>query len=257
MGLLDFFGRGPLSQGKIDKIAKLAANPFAQPDVRMREMQRLFNDGSLPALRAVLKRFAANAQGHIADEDEKKWLEDRVVEEGERALEPLAEYIEVEDKLSYALRAFRRIAGPEKTTEHLIGLLKKKGPDDYRSGEAKLQVLLELTELGVGEAELAELAPFLLDHSDDVRWAVMDLFARAAEKATLAPPLRDAAAAKLGVIVTNEEAGPRIQRRAAELLADLEWVVPGDAEKLVSVLDEAFFLDKKRFVRRRSKPAAK
>ena len=68
MGLMDFFG-GPLSEKKIEKISKLASNPFAQPDIRMREMMRLLSDGGPGALRGVIKRFAANANGAIADED--------------------------------------------------------------------------------------------------------------------------------------------------------------------------------------------
>lgn len=67
MGLLSIFGKGPLSDKRIDRISKLAANAFAQPDVRMREMQRLLDDGTPAAIKGVLRRFAANAQGHIAD----------------------------------------------------------------------------------------------------------------------------------------------------------------------------------------------
>ena len=65
-----------------------------------------------------------------------------------------------------------------------------------------------------------------------------------------------AASGSLGQIVLEDHAGPRIQRRAAEVLADREWQIGGEAEALVPVLDEAFFLDKKRYVRRRkAKPA--
>ena len=75
MGLMSLLGKGPMSPKKIDKVAKLASNPFAQPDVRMREMQRLIEDGSDAALRGLLKRFSVNANGAIADEDEKEAFE--------------------------------------------------------------------------------------------------------------------------------------------------------------------------------------
>ena len=42
-------------------------------------------------------------------------------------------------------------------------------------------------------------------------------------------------------------------RVAAEILADKEWQIGGTAEALSPLLDDAFFLDKKRYVRRRSK----
>ena len=53
-------------------------NPYCQPDVRKREMCRLLDDEQPAALRAVLKRFNFNSNGGIADEEEKKWLENQL-----------------------------------------------------------------------------------------------------------------------------------------------------------------------------------
>ena len=256
MGLLSLFGKGPLSDKKIAKVAKLAANPFAQPDVRMREMQRLLHDGSHAALRGVLRRFAANAQGHIADEDEKKWLEDALVEHGEGALAPLREYITSEEKLTYALRAYRRLAGDAEAARFFLEVLERYGPDDYRSIESKLQLVLQLSEDLKDERVLPGLCPFIADHSDDVRWAVIDLFERAAESGLLADDVKSQACAELGKLVTSSDVSPRIQRRVAELLSQREWQIPGDAEEVASVLQNEFFLDKKRYVRRRAAPRA-
>jgi hypothetical protein len=253
MGFMDLFSKGPLSEAKISKIAKLAANPYAQPDVRMREMQRLLVEGTPAALRGVLKRFAATAQGHIADEDEKKWLEDELVETGEDALGPLGDYIGSEENLTYALRAYRRIAGPERAVGFFLDVLKRYGPEDYRSGEAKLQLIWQLADDLADPRVLPALCSFLLDHSDDVRWAAMDIMVRGAEQKLLGAEVRAEAAMHLGHMVTADDTGPRIQRRAAELLADLEWEAPGEVDNLVPLLDEEFFLDKKRFVRRRAK----
>jgi hypothetical protein len=258
MGLLDLFGRGPMSDAKIAKVAKLAANPFAQPDVRMKEMQRLLDDGSDNALRGVLKRFTANAQGHIADEDEKKWLTDQLVEVGERALGPIGEYVAVEENLTYVLRAYERIAGPERAVAFLISALEKYGPENYRAGEQKLQLVLALGEHLADARVLPALCPFLGDHSDDVRWAVMDVLERAAATDPLPADVIEAAATRLGELVALDDASPRIQRRAATLLADREWVVPGTSETFSPTLSDEFFLDKKRYVRRRAKrPEAK
>lgn len=252
MGLLSLFGKGPLSDKKIAKVAKLAANPFAQPDVRMREMQRLVQDGSDTALRGVLRRFAANAQGHIADEDEKKWLEDAVVERGEDALPALRDYIATEEKLTYALGAFRRIAGDVTAVGYFLEVLTRYGPEDYRSGEAKQQILWQLSELMSDARVLPGVCPFLADHSDDVRWAILTMVEVAAKEGTLSPELQGRLAEEMGKLVTADS-GPRIARRTAELLATLEWPVGGEAETLVPELEDAFFLDKKRYVRRRGK----
>ncbi len=253
MGLLSLFGKGPMSAAKIEKVAKLAANPFAQPDVRMREMQRLIGDGSPQALRGVLKRFAVNAQGHIADEDEKKWLEDRLADEGEAVLAPLADYIRTQDKLTYALRAYQRVAGQAQAVAFFLEVLVGYGPDDYRSGDAKLQLVYQLADHLDVPAVMPALLPFLHDHSDDVRWAVMDALETRARAGKLSSELQSEAAVELGQQVMRNDVGPRIQRRAAEVLADLEWQVPGEEQAVANLLDDAFFIDKKRYLRRRAK----
>jgi hypothetical protein len=253
MGLMNLFGKGPLSEGRIEKIAKLAANPFAQPDVRMREMSRLLNDGSHAALRGVLKRFAANANGHIADEDEKKWLEDSIVEHGDEALPPLGDFIRTEEQLSYALRAYRRIAGDEATVGFFLSVLDHYGPDDYRSSDAKVQIIRELEQDLAEPRVLPGLAPFLHDHSDDVRWAVMDLVERAVKEGLLKPELEGPVAEAIGQIAVTDDNRPRIERRAAELACEREWIVGGTSEELPPLLQDEFFLDKKRYVRRRSR----
>ena len=253
MGLLDFFGKRPLSEAKIAKIAKLAANPYAQSDVRMREMERLLIDGSPAALGGVLKRFAANANGHIADEDEKKWLENQLVNMGRDAVEPLRSFIRNEDKLTYALRAYRRLNGPEEAVRFFIEVLEHYGPEDYRSGEAKLQVVWQLAENIEDARVLPALIPFLRDHSDDIAWAVMDLLEKGLTKNLVNDELRRAAATSFGEMVIESSIGPRIQRRAAEFLCAHEWPIESDATELATFLDEEYFLDKKKFVRRRAR----
>jgi hypothetical protein len=254
MGFLGLFGKsGPLSEAKIQKAAKLAANPFAQPDVRMKEMQKLIADGSDAALRGVLKRFAANASGAIADEDEKKWLEDALVDIGQGVLEPLREYIETAKQLTYALRAYRRISGDAESVRFFISVLHKHGPDDHRSADAKLQLVWQLSDDLGDDRVMPALAEFMLDHSDDVRWAVIDLVESAADESRLPEAARVHACEKLGALVCGTDVGPRIQQRAAEVLAQREWQVPTDAQELAPSLEEIYFLDKKNFVRRRAR----
>ncbi|MEE8408674.1 MAG: hypothetical protein V3T05_03630 [Myxococcota bacterium] len=250
------FGKGPLTDKKIAKISKLASNPFAQTDVRMREMQRLLDDGSTASLKGVLKRFAANASGSIADEDEKKWLEDMLVDRGEVAIEPLRRYIGSENKLTYALRAFSRLAGDQEAVRYFLQVLADYGPEDYRSSEAKLQIVWALSEHMNDERVMPGLIEFVVDHSDDVRWAIMDLVEKVADDGQLTDGVRDRACAMLVRLIQEEETGPRIQQRAAELLAKRNWQVPGDSNALAPSLDETYFIDKKRYLRRRARKKA-
>ncbi len=252
MGFLGLFGDG-MSERRIDKAAKLAANPFAQSDVRMREMQRLLNDGSPAAIRGVLKRFAANASGHIADEEEKKWLANALVDQGEDAIEPLQSFIKSEESLTYALDAYERITGAEAAIRFYLEVMNAYGPDDHRSGEAKLQLVHALAEHLDKPGVLEGLLPFVLDHADEVRTAVLDLIDTAADKGLMTADLLARLADPFAALVCDGTVGPRVQRRAVELLEKRTWAVGGQAEELASLVNDTYFLDKKRFVRKRVK----
>lgn len=252
MGLMDLFGKGPMSEKKVDKVAKLATNPFAQPDVRMREMQRLLQDGSPYAYRGLLKRFAANANGQIADEDEKQWLEDAVVDVGATIKEPLEEFIRYNKTLSYALRAYERIFGPEAAVSLYLKVLDAHGPEAYRESEAKQQLALALAERVEDPRVLPGVLPFLEDHSDDVRWAVLDALDRAVENDLLPDEVREQYAEAMGRILQDDATGPRVQRRVAEFLKQQGWTVPLEEGEVCPLLDEAYFVDKKGFVRLRA-----
>lgn len=252
MGLRQLLGLGgPLSARRIDKSAKLAANPFAQPEVRTREMQRLLQDKSPEALAGVLRRFSSNAQGHIADEEEKRWLSDALVDVGAHAQAPLEHYVRSEEKLTYALGTYRRIVGEEGAARFFAQVLQEVGPADYRRIEAKLQLVLELTEHAKADALWPVLLGHLHDHSDDVRWAVLDWAEASAPALAEDSPHRSELARQLGELVSDEGVSMRIARRAAGLLAALGWPLPQAARALNPALDDSYFLDKKRLVRPR------
>ena len=70
-------------------------------------------EGTPEAWRAVLKRFAMTANGQIADEQEKHWLEDELVHLGSNVSIELEHYVRTETHVTYPLRAFERISGPD------------------------------------------------------------------------------------------------------------------------------------------------
>ncbi|MED5465676.1 MAG: hypothetical protein VX699_13585 [Myxococcota bacterium] len=254
MGLMKFWGKGPLSEKKIGKAVKLATNPYAQPDVRVRELERLLEDGSDEAITGALKRFSVNANSTIVDEEEKKWLEDQVVDFSEQdAIKPLEAYIRVEKQLTYALRAYRRLSGDSKAIGLFIDALEGHGPDAYRSADAKLQLVRGLGESLGDERVLPSLAPFLFDHSDDVRWAVMDLLEQGVDAQQVSDEVLSVFVDKISELIFDDATGPRISRRALEILFEREWTLSGESTVLPSLLEDEFFVDKKRFIRMRLK----
>jgi hypothetical protein len=99
------------------------------------------------------------------------------------------------------------------------------------------------------------LAQFATDHSDDVRWAVLDLVQAAVERKLVTPVLQASFTTELSKLVTGaDEGSPRIARRAAELLSGVEWALASEEKSpaIMPVLADEFFVDKKHFVRRRA-----
>lgn len=257
MGLMDFLGYGPMSEKRINKSAKLATNKFAQPDVRVRELERLMEDGSPEAILGALKRFSVNSNGAIADEEEKKWLEDEIVGKcGDSALASLEKYIGSEKQLTYALRAYRRLSGDTESVKLFTRVLKGHGPDAYRQGEAKLQLVLQLSEHVENSLVLSTLVPFLLDHSDDVRWAVMDTLETGIGKGAVSEEVKGLYLGQFKELLFESGTGPRIVRRAAEFLSGHQWALGETVEEIPPLLDEDYFLDKKGFIRKRAARAS-
>lgn len=259
MDLMRWFGKGPLSDKQIAKSVKIITNHYGQPESRMGEMQRLLNDGHEAALSGLLKRFSANAQGHIADEDEKKWLEDTMVSLGDKAIAPLQAYIRSEHKLTYALRAYERIVGIERAVGFFLDVLDRYGPDDHRGADMKLQLVQAVGPHANTPTILNTLAAYLTDHSDEVRWAVLDVLEHAAQAGTLGPAQQRHIGDMLWQrILDDGDVRPRIQRRMADMLATMEWaygaeVTPEVAHQLAGLLQEHYFIDKKGFLRQRVK----
>jgi len=257
--MLSFLGIGSadLSPKQIEKIAKLAANPFAQPDVRKEQIQRLFRAGTPEAIRAALGRFAVNASQAIADEDEKRGLVTDLVGVGKAAVEPLKDYLRKETALTFAAQALVQILPHDEAVGELLAVLDVYPPEDHRSDEQKRQIILLLS--GENDARiLPALAPYVMDHSDDVRHHAIELFATEARKKN---PLASSEEVRryFGELLRDKNTSPRIVRQAAEIVAELEWQLPGttDSTPLSSFVGEEFFIDKKSFLRRRAKPAAR
>lgn len=259
MGMLSFLGLGSaeLSPKQIEKIAKLASNPLAQPDVRKEQIQRLFRVGTPEAIRAALSRFAINASQAIADEEEKRTLVTDLVSLGQVAVEPLKDYLRKETALTFAAQALVQILPHEQAVGELLSVLDVYPPDDHRSDEQKRQIILLLS--GEDDARiLPRLAPYLLDHSDDVRHHAIELFAAEARKKNPLAASEDVRR-NFSELLRDVNASPRITRQAAEIVAELEWQLPGasDTTPLSSFLSDEFFIDKKSFLRRRVKPSAR
>ena len=253
MNWFNFFSKGPLNQKQIDKAVTMIENRFAQTDIRLREMAKLLEDGTPEAWRAVLKRFAMTANGQIADEQEKQWLEDELVQIGTNISVELEQYVRTETHITYPLHAFERINGTDAGLELAMAALDGHGASCHRSIDAKLELVWHIAENLTDNFSIARLLPFLEDFSDDVRWAVMDIIESLRQKGRVFDEaFLTMLSSTLGKSVTGEDASTRIASRAAELLFAFETPNPELSQaRLRGDIDTSYFFDKKGYLRRR------
>ncbi len=254
MGILSFLGLGQsaMSDKQIEKTAKLAANPFAQSDVRREQMDKLIKDGSEAATRGLLQRLTVNASQAIADEDEKRFVVESLTKMGERAVPPLRAYLRKETALTFALEALLAILPRDAALSELLALFDVYSPDDYRSDEQKKQLVLVLSEYDDPRI-IPALVPYVLDHSDDVRHQVLEILSLKAKKDD---PSLPAVLEAVSQLVRGDAASPRIARQAAEIAAKNEWALPGTGN-IAKVLEDEMQIDKKGFVRLKPQNVAK
>jgi len=86
-----------------------------------------------------------------------------------------------------------------------------------------------------------------------VRTAVLDQLDAAADRKEVSDAMIESLSEPLATLVCDATVGPRVQRRACELLEKRVWAVAGEAAELAPFVNDDYFLDKKRYVRKRVK----
>lgn len=247
---------GAMSPKRIAQASKLACNPFAQPEVRMRELQRLLKERTQASIEGAVRRFGANAQGHIADEEEKTWLTEALVDLADDARAPLEAYIRTGQKLTYALVAYRRIQPALQARRFFLHVLADIGPLDHQRVEAKQQLVVALSPDGQQPDVQIGLAPFARDHADDVIWSVLDVvdaqLSSPTSTAQAGPTLHPELIAALGALLVRADASARISRRVADLMARYGEPLGMLGSPLPQSISDQYFVDAKGVVHARA-----
>src|SRR5688572_25811815 len=122
MGLFDVFSRKPAV--RIERLAKKMLNEHHQAQVRMESLEELAGIDTPEAAAALIRRLGVNFRDTIVNEQEKKWVTDTLAEKyGQRAVEPLIEFIRAEQNVSGAIRVLARLVGPERLVDILVTTL--------------------------------------------------------------------------------------------------------------------------------------
>lgn len=242
MGLFDVFKR----KSPVEKLTKELTEPYAQPEYRRTAMNKLIELGTPEARAALLKRFTFNANGHIADESEKRDLVEELVGIGAPMIEPLHHFVRTEKAVEFPIRALLKLEPKDAVRDFLMRTLSELEPLDHRTTERKRGLITALTDLGYPQAASA-IVPFLKDHADDVQFQAIEALETLREPSSL-PALA-------GVCVGTDHAG-RIQRRAATALEKLEIPVRERFEAWNPELKAEYMLGKKGQLLKRSAGAA-
>lgn len=209
MGLFDLF-RGD-EKKRAESLGKKLKEPYAQPEVRQEAMEDLFKLGTHEAYKNVLKRFTFVAQSLHWDGEEKKWL---VEELGKTpsAVGAVKEFILSDDNVNFAIRALEKMVGEEDARRTILDALKARSPEDYRRTQAKMELIDHLGSRPGSDELWSAVAPYLEDHSDDVRMKVLEV---------IEGWKHTAAAQPVAKLLSDDTLSARVHRQAALLLCNL------------------------------------
>ena len=237
MGIFDFLSKNKSdqaprpSQKEIARLERLLGNKLSQNFDRQEAIQELGRMGTAQAASALLKRFDWVLDPSITDQEEKESCLRGIVAAGEDALEPIREYCQKAESLTWPLKVMRLIVTDDtQAARELLGILSRFDTEYVRNAEPKVQLIQALEAYPTSEVREA-VEPFLGDMSEPVRFAsVTTLFA-----------LNDPASLPALLVALEAEESRRVQNRIAQGLADRGWPLPSDlAQSAIKALPPGY-----------------
>lgn len=238
--MLGLFRRDGPTPKQIERAIRRLTEPHGEPGPRIEAAEKLAAWSTPESLFALARRFTISSGVMSQDIEEKRHVIELLVEQGERAVEPLLRYMTVYHQVDWPAGALARIVGEDALLDHLQRIIDQVAQSDFAAPDHRVSLLRAVH--GHVRPEIAPtLEGFLSDTDDDVRIAAIEGLAE------LGPSARETI---LEAWVASEDR-PRIRRRIAELFADLGWDVKGYRPTIEETLPEGFTLSARGVVRRR------
>jgi len=239
MGIFDFLSKNKSdqaprpSQKEIARLERLLGSKLSQNFDRQEAIQELGRMGTAQAAAALLKRFDWVLDPSITDQEEKESCMRGIVAAGEDALEPIREYCQKAESLTWPLKVLRAIVKDDaQAARELLNVLEKFDTEYVRNAEPKVQLIQALEAYPTDEVRVA-VEPFLGDMSEPVRFT----------SATTLFAINDPQSLPALVAVIESDESRRIQNRIAQGLVDRAWTIPADlSERLKKALPPGFRL---------------
>ncbi|ACY16703.1 HEAT repeat domain-containing protein [Haliangium ochraceum] len=217
---------------KLQRTIKKATNHMAQSPERWAAMEKLRDDGSDEALFYLLKRFTFSYNKMVEDEQEKEWVVQTMVDKGQDGMPALRRYLKSNATVAFALRILERVGDPAQVLEVTDEMLAEEEPGYTRDISKRLQIIGWLGEWKGGTSpQLAQrIAPYLGDFDESVRFAAAE---------SLSPHLGPETRAPLvAALVSEDEESNRFRVRVAELLADAEFDLADEKERIEPLMGD-------------------
>ena len=228
--ILELFSREGREAARIRRAAKTLTERYAQPEPRMDAADRLVRIGTPEAIYQLARRFTITSGNLEQDDQEKRWVRDLLVEQGDRAADPLRRYLRGHNDITWAMDALSKLLPADELAAFLFEVLQDGDAVAIRGPKA-VQIIDFLAGLDT-EGIAAGVARCLTSSDDTVRIAAVAALRTYAEPAT-----RDAL---LEALVSDEEDSVRVRIAISELFADLEWEIRGHRPGVERVLPDGF-----------------
>jgi len=248
MGLFDLFAsKEDRARGALEKLRQKLLQKYGPPENRMKVIGQLADDGSPEALGVLCLRFTISVDPTITDADEKEHVLQLLVDDGERAVEPIKQFLhQQEEGVAWGLRALAAILPAEQVHPIVLGELSHLGRVYSRDPEKKLTLLTWLREHATGlPASAVEdaILPLLEDFSDDCRIAATRALAALAGSERTRDALID--------LLLRDKENLRVRGEVFEALASLGADVKGHRPSVEALIAEPFHLDREGHVKKR------
>lgn len=243
MGLMDLIGMGG-PEGKIRRLTKRTMEKFGPPENRQGAIEELGELKTEAAVDALLLRYTFRIDPGITDDEEKARVLALVLAAGDAALPAVKRFILNRDEISWPLRALSDLLPEEAVVQFLVEVSNKVGAEYSRVPEKKVLLLHALSGHKAPSITPAIL-PFLEDMDDEVQIAAAEVIAKQHDEAGRAPLIEH-------FLKAHEGSNARVREALAGILADSTWDVKGYTPKVEAALPQAYKLDSKGKVQRKT-----
>jgi len=238
MSLLSFFQSTPEKQ--IARLRKKVKEPHGDAAIREGAADKLFRMATPESLRALLDRYTINVSPSTQDEREKSMVKSWLVDLGDRAVDPIIDFLKNERSVYWPVQILKEILAEEDFARELNNILLYLWDNPPATAFPKTQLIrsgegLDSTDL------ISTVNKYLDDEDDDVRLAAIDFLIACREKDT-----RE----KLLECYLDSEDRARIRLQILERFAEKGWTVKGFRPQVEETLPENFALTREGKVKR-------